>query len=362
MIVFWLVAALLLASALAVLLRPLLRQRRGADEDGTPVVVFRRQLDEVDADITQGRLPPEAAEAARAEIARRLLAAADRGAAGAVPGRAGPSELGWRIGAAIGIAGIVPAAAIALYLAVGAPYAIGGRQAVDAALRAHETAELAAAADALAARTSANPNSLGDWIMLGRTVAALGRLAAARDAYAHAIALAPDRPELHAELGEVLVFAAGGVVTDQAAVEFAKAGKDPRARYYLAEAALQHGDTAKGTALLQALLADAPADAPWRSFVAARLEGIAPGAPVASGPTQRDIAAARSLPPQAQVAMIRGMVARLAARLELHPDDPDGWARLARAYDVLGEPDKAAMARRHAAAAGAASAPAAAPR
>ncbi len=38
---------------------------------------------------------------------------------------------------------------------------------------------------------------------------------------------------------------------------------------------------------------------------------------------------------------------------------PPGWARLAHAYDVLGEPDKAKAARARAAAAGAA--PSAAP-
>jgi cytochrome c-type biogenesis protein CcmH len=54
--------------------------------------------------------------------------------------------------------------------------------------------------------------------------------------------------------------------------------------------------------------------------------------------------------PEARAAMIRGMVARLAARLERHPDDPDGWARLAHAYDVLGEPERAQEARARAAA------------
>jgi cytochrome c-type biogenesis protein CcmH len=47
--------------------------------------------------------------------------------------------------------------------------------------------------------------------------------------------------------------------------------------------------------------------------------------------------------------MIRGMVDRLAARLEQNPNDKEGWARLARAYDVLGETDKAAAARARAA-------------
>ena len=48
--------------------------------------------------------------------------------------------------------------------------------------------------------------------------------------------------------------------------------------------------------------------------------------------------------------MIRSMVERLAARLEQQPDDKEGWARLAHAYDVLGESDKAQAARARAAA------------
>ena len=47
--------------------------------------------------------------------------------------------------------------------------------------------------------------------------------------------------------------------------------------------------------------------------------------------------------------MIRGMVDRLAARLEQNPNDKDGWTRLAHAYDVLGEAEKAEAARARAA-------------
>ena len=47
--------------------------------------------------------------------------------------------------------------------------------------------------------------------------------------------------------------------------------------------------------------------------------------------------------------MIRGMVDRLAARLEQNPNDKEGWTRLAHAYDVLGEKDKAEAARARAA-------------
>jgi cytochrome c-type biogenesis protein CcmH len=41
-------------------------------------------------------------------------------------------------------------------------------------------------------------------------------------------------------------------------------------------------------------------------------------------------------------AFIRAMVGRLAERLKSAPEDIDGWRRLARAYQVLGETQKAA--------------------
>ena len=44
-------------------------------------------------------------------------------------------------------------------------------------------------------------------------------------------------------------------------------------------------------------------------------------------------------------ALVRGMVERLAARLEQNPNDKEGWTRLGRAYDVLGETEKAEAAR-----------------
>jgi cytochrome c-type biogenesis protein CcmH len=44
--------------------------------------------------------------------------------------------------------------------------------------------------------------------------------------------------------------------------------------------------------------------------------------------------------PEERQTMIRGMVEKLAARLETAPDDIEGWQRLARAYAVLGETKK----------------------
>jgi cytochrome c-type biogenesis protein CcmH len=361
MIWFWIVAGLLILVALAALLRPLIwRPGRVADEGEAAVAMFRRQLADIDRELAQGRLASEEAAATRTEITRRMLAAADREREEGEFSAANPGEVSWRIGAAVAVAGLLPTAALAIYFAVGAPAAINPPVAAGTARGAspHDATELAAAVDQLKARLEREPDHPEGWILLGRTLASLQRFDESREAYRRAIAFKPDEPQLHAELGEVIVLAAGGTVAPAAEAEFAKSGNDPRARFYSAEGALQRGDNAAAKTALQALLTDAPADAPWRKVVAARLAEVASGEPRAStktpaGPTAQDIAAARSMLPEERQAMIRSMVERLAARLDQQPDDKEGWARLARAYDVLGETDKAEAARARAGAVGA---------
>lgn len=62
--------------------------------------------------------------------------------------------------------------------------------------------------------------------------------------------------------------------------------------------------------------------------------------PYAARAPEREEAAAA----QAQMAQIRGMVAKLADEMKSHPDDLAGWLRLGRSYAVLGQPDEAAAA------------------
>ena len=354
MIWFWIIAGLLVLAALTALLKPLLWATPESVEEGESVLaVFRRQLMNLDSEIAQGRLAPDEAVAVRAEITRRMLAAADQETENSRPAVSGTAATSWRIGVAVGIAALLPAAALAIYAAVGAPAAIERSGSAAAAPATEDKAKLAAAAEQLKARLQQEPGHVEGWVLLARTFVSLERYPEARTAYAQAIALAPNEPRLHAEFGELLVLAAGGEVTAEAEAEFAKAGDDPRARFYGAEAALQRGDREAAKAALRALLATAPAEAPWRKVVQERLSEIAPDEPPpaakGAGPTAQDVAAAQSMSPEERQAMIRSMVDRLAARLEQNPNDKDGWTRLAHAYDVLGEPEKAEAARARAA-------------
>jgi cytochrome c-type biogenesis protein CcmH len=360
MIGFWIIAGLLVVAALIALLKPLLwATPESADQGESVVAVFRRQLTNLDGEMAQGRLAADEAAAVRAEITRRMLAAADQETQNSRPAVLGSAATSWRIGAAIGIAALLPAAALAIYAAVGAPAAIErGGSAAAAPATDDRAKKLAASAEQLKVRLQQEPGHVEGWVLLARTFVSLERYPEARSAYNQAIALAPNVPQLHAELGELLVLGAEGNVTAEAEAEFAKAGDDPRARFYGAEAALQRGDREGAKATLRALLATAPAEAQWRKVVQERLAEIAPGEiapgeqpPTAkgAGPTAKDVAAAQSMSPEERQAMIRSMVDRLAARLEQNPNDKDGWTRLAHAYDVLGESEKAEAARTRAA-------------
>ena len=364
MIVFGAVAALLVLGVLALLLRPLLRRGAGAADDRASVVaVFRRQLADLESEISFGTVSVDEAAAARTEITRHLLAAAERETRQASLSSGSAGETSWRVGAAVAVTGLLPAAAVILYLAVGAPAAIEGEGAGSGADAAHNGTTLAAAADQLAERLARDPKHPRGWILLARSSASLGRFAAAADAYRRAIAMLPEETALHAELGEALVLQAQGAVTPAAEAEFAKSPADPRARYYLAEAAAQRGDVAGAEKALAALLADAPADAPWRSAVVDRLAALktkggtaasppaaasTPPSAVPAAPSPATVAAAQQMTPQQRQAMIEGMVARLAARLEARPQDPQGWLMLARSYRTLGRDADAIAALKNA--------------
>ena len=127
---------------------------------------------------------------------------------------------------------------------------------------------------------------------------------------------------------------------------------NPQARYYLALARTQSGDTAGALRDWRALLADTPPDAPWRETLERQI-ATAEGRPAPStspptesprGPTAADVDAAGAMSAGDRSAMIESMVAQLATRLKDNPNDLAGWRRLARAYTVLGRKDDARRA------------------
>jgi cytochrome c-type biogenesis protein CcmH len=141
---------------------------------------------------------------------------------------------------------------------------------------------------------------------------------------------------------------AGGVVSAEAKEAFERAvaldPRDVRARFYVGLAAEQDGRPKVAAEAWRALLADAPADAEWTGFVRQALARVDPAGAAQPGPSAADVAASSEMSPEQRNTMIRGMVARLAERLKQDGSDVEGWQRLIRAYQVLGDVEQARTA------------------
>jgi cytochrome c-type biogenesis protein CcmH len=351
----WFALALMTAAAIFAVLWPLAR-RTSLLRSGSDVAVYRDQLDEIERDRAAGLIEDNEAAGAQVEVSRRLIAAVDAQAApgGAPVIAASPpattSAAAWRRRAVAIVALLaLPIGAAGFYLAVGSPL-LPDQPLAPRLAAARNTQSI----DGLIARVEThleqNPDDGRGWEVIAPIYSRLGRLEDAVTARRNALRLNGVTAERVVALGEALVLAANGVVTAEAKAAFEKAvaldGSDAQARYFLGLAAEQDGKPAQAAEIWRALLAAAPPDARWREFLQralARVDGTAAPAG-ARGPSEEQIAASSDMSPDQRSTMIRGMVARLAERLQNNGSDIEGWMRLVRSYMVLGETDKARAA------------------
>jgi cytochrome c-type biogenesis protein CcmH len=366
----WVLLILMSVAAGAALLGPLfVRRRPSPPRAAYDLEIYRDQLDEVSRDRARGVIDEAQAAAARTEVGRRALTAADavQKAEIEAPLRHNRS---WPI--AIGIA--MPIAALALYLDLGSPGLPGQPLAERRASAPVGERSVADMVDGLAARLQRAPNDIQGWALLARSYATLERNAEAAQAWRKAMELSANDPEFAGPYGESLVLAADGMVSPEARKAFERvlsaAPADPRARFYIGLAQAQEGAAREALQTWTDLAASAPADAPWLSMIRQRIAALAqearidaatlrpssppstqaaapPPAAPSRGPNAADLEAAQGMSSEDRTVMIRGMVEGLAARLEREPNDIEGWRRLGRARRVLGdiEQSKAAYAR-----------------
>jgi cytochrome c-type biogenesis protein CcmH len=344
----WLAFALMTAAAVFAVLWPLSRRDRGR-RGGSDLAVYRDQLDEVARDRAAGLIGEAEAEAARIEVSRRLIAAAD--VAKAEAPTSGGSPLWRRRMTAIAALLLVPIGATALYLALGSPGLPG--EPLAARLQAvQQNAPIAKLVAQVESHLERHPDDARGYEVLAPVYLRLGRFADAVMARRKAIALAGETAERQAALGEALAASANGIVTADAKAAFDRAlvldPNDVKAKFFIGVAAQQDGKTEEAAAIWRGMLDKAPPDAAWAGTVRQALASIGKALPAPStsapGPSASDIAAAAQMSEKDRGTMIRGMVTQLAGRLQQNGDDIDGWQRLLRAYMVLGERDKAKAA------------------
>ena len=245
---------------------------------GNDVDVYRDQLDEIDRDLKFGLIGAVEAEAARIEVPRRLIAAAEmagtitiaeddaamvagRGRRKKPPRRVEEKKPSRRLRLVVGVVAVmlISVGTFSVYLKLGSPNLPGQPIAarVAAAQRKDPSIEQLAA---LEARTSQAPDDGTAWEAIAPLYAQVGRYGDAVTARRNALRLLDKTAEREADLGEALVTAANGIVTDEAKAAFDRAfrldGANVSARFYIGLAAEQDGRKDEAARVWRKLLAE----------------------------------------------------------------------------------------------------------
>lgn len=348
MLLFWIAAAVLSAAAAALVLWR--AGRAPAEAQATPeAAVYARQLAELDEARARGLLDEAGWTAARAEAGRRLLAVATDAPEMRADPAAGRSDRAWVVaGAALTV--IV---GVALYGATGRP----GRadQPFEQRLKLWTAAMdsprprigPAEAAAVFERRARAAPGVLENWTGLAQARINARQFPLAVQALEKAAALAPDNPRIWDALGETRVVSAEGQVGPEARRAFVKALSldpgSPAALWWLGRDEVLHGRRDRGLMLWRVLAKTLPPGGAQQTDVQNQIAAVEAGRPMVdtadSAPANGGGAAqaVASAAPAQQQQMIRAMVAGLDQRLSRGGGKPEDWARLVRAYGVLGD-------------------------
>ena len=201
---FFLGAATLLLVVLAILLRPLLRQRTSADavdRRQANLDILRDELRELESNRAEGSLSESDFEQARHELQRRLLEEVEP------MGKVAPATR--RSGArrtAIALLVVLPLAAAGGYAVLGTPQALDPMH-TQARMSPQEIDGLL---QRLVDRLKANPDDTKGWIVLARSYKALGRFAESAEAFGRVGSQLDSEAALLADYADALAQANGG--------------------------------------------------------------------------------------------------------------------------------------------------------
>lgn len=363
----WLCFAFLTAAVVVFLLRPLRADQLSAIEPAAAdLAVYRDQLRELEAEQDRGLFIDSEIESARAEVARRLLrragkSPADANTAPAAHDAASPARARWIY---VVLATLLPVFAVSLYLLEGSPH-LPSRPFVERNSAEAGQAAVANLVGRVEERLRAHPEDGRGWDVIAPVYLRLERYAEAAHAFAEANRLEGESVRRLLGFAEATLLAERGVVTEpvrRAALRVLELDPErTQVRVWLALAKEQDGDLAGAAEEYRGIHAKAPADAPWRTAVAERLElvekklkgeavndgsGVGPALnePAPQAAPAGEMPDISTMAPAEREAFIARMVDRLAARLEENGKDLDGWIRLARAYKVLGREGEARAA------------------
>jgi cytochrome c-type biogenesis protein CcmH len=259
MAVFWILASLMTALALAFVLVPLMRARTtiaGPSALEANLEALRAQRREIDADVANGTLAPATRDEALAELVDR----AEEDLAGRSDAAPAAVKKPWVTAAVASVA--LPVIAFGTYLVLGSPAAIDPRVAAPAAAEQPDEKQIVAMVENLALKVRERPDDAQGWGLLARSMGALGRYKESAQAYEHLARLVPNDPQVLADYADALGMAQGRTLAGKP-YELARAALaiDPRHKKALAlagTASMDAHDYRAALAYWQALAAELP--------------------------------------------------------------------------------------------------------
>lgn len=334
----WIAFFILLAASAGILVFRI----KGEDTVADPVAHFKAQLAEVDEDEARGAIDTNSAQAARVELKRRILRAAEYADAAPI----GEPERLPKRALAVSIICVTVLVSGLLYNQLGSPDtpALIPRQLSTATDRPLEEGgpTLGAALQQVENHLALNPEDTEGWNVLARTARSVGDYALAAEAYGELARLEPDEPNWRVEEFEAYLAHGGGQVTPAARLVLSALltaqADHPAGHYYLGLTRLQSGDTEGARAVWTALADRSASDAPWMPALQNQLQSLGVRPPSLS---DRDMAVVEGMSDEDRMAFIQSMLERLESRLDSAPNDPEGWLMLARSYLALGDKDAA---------------------
>jgi cytochrome c-type biogenesis protein CcmH len=342
------------------------------------LAIYKDQLKEADRDCERGLLSSEQLDAVKTEIQRKLLNASNQLDAhpASIP-TFNPKKI-----TAFGLFLFLSIGSVGIYSFLGSPKlenkAFADRDIEkERKARTEEQAvfEMMTLIESLEKQLAKDPNNLNGWLMLGRSRVSLGQFQHAVKAYEQALKLSPKNIDILIDYTETLIFSNKGQVSRDAlkSLKYARTKNitNPKARYYIA---LHHAQVGKVRLAIQGwvdLLSISLPDAPWIQTVQLQIKSVAEETKIditsikpslealqigsdirkslnaqstISGLNSSDVKAADEMSTEGQQKMILSMVERLADRLKKNPTDREGWLQLSKAYEVMGDIEKATHA------------------
>ena len=198
-------------------------------------------------------------------------------------------------------------------------------------------------------KTLAQPENIAGWLELALASAELGRAEEELAVLRTALSLSNGDISIKSMLAEALTRSADNQVIPEArqlVIEVLQANPDePRALFLSGRAAMEDGDYQAALSAWGHLIEISSPQAPWLEIVRDNMRDAAKRAGIEEESlpalSAEMIAQAAEMSEEDRLEMIEGMVEQLRQRLQDAPDDLIGWQRLARAYDVLDQPEAA---------------------